>query len=75
MVRWGQAHDLPPDLLASLKQIQETREALLRVRALSPTCGAEAIYHANCLEGNSLTFEEAQAVIEVHRQTAVDQET
>ncbi len=71
-----------PELLASLKRIQETREAL-RARALSPAREAElwdrltteAIYHTNRLEGNSLTFEEAQAVIEAYRQTATDQET
>jgi hypothetical protein len=60
--------------MASLKQIQETRQAL-RGRTLSSTREAElwdqltteAVYHTNRLEGNMLTFEEAQAVIEAHK--------
>jgi len=65
-----------PELAASLKRIQEAREAL-RARKLLPTREAqlwdklttEAIYHTNQLEGNSLTYEEARAVIEAHRQS------
>jgi hypothetical protein len=69
-----------PELLASLKRIQEARQAL-RDRALPPAREAElwdqltteAIYHTNHLEGNELTFEEAQAMIEA--QTAESQKS
>jgi hypothetical protein len=69
-----------PELVSSLKRIQETRE-VLRARELSPgredelwnELETEAIYHTNRLEGNVLTFEEAQAVIEAYKSTRVDQ--
>jgi len=70
-----------PVLAASLKRIQDTREALRRQR-LSPEREAQlwdelttrAVYHTNHLEGNPLTFEEARAVIEAQRQAEKDQQ-
>ena len=68
-----------PELAASLKRIQETREALrakklpsAREAQLWDELTTEAIYHTNRLEGNPLTFEEAQAVIEAHAQATTD---
>ncbi|MBN1888953.1 MAG: hypothetical protein JW850_13245 [Thermoflexales bacterium] len=72
--RLAVTYNRTPELLASLKRIQEARQAL-RGRALPPAREAElwdqltteAIYHTHRLEGNSLTFEEAQAVIEAQK--------
>jgi len=75
------AYRRTPELAASLKRIQEAREAL-RARKLSPAREArlwdelttEAIYHTNRLEGNALTFEEAKAVIEAQRQATAERQ-
>ncbi len=64
-----------PELVSILQEIQRLR-ATLRERALPAEREARlweelttaAIYHTNHLEGNQLTFEEAKAVIDEHRQ-------
>ncbi|MEW5873300.1 MAG: hypothetical protein AB1894_28835 [Chloroflexota bacterium] len=63
-----------PELAAALAGIQELRQEL-RAEALPPeqeahlwnALEARAIYHTNHLEGNLLTFEDAQAIIEAQR--------
>lgn len=64
-----------PELLSALKDIQRLRGAL-RDQPLSAEQEARlweklttaAVYHTTHLEGNLLTFEEAQSVIDEHRQ-------
>ncbi len=64
-----------PELVSTLKDIQQLRAAL-RERPLPAEQEARlwaelttaAVYHTNHLEGNLLTFEEAQEVIDAHRQ-------
>ncbi len=65
-----------PELIQMLEEIQRTRAAL-RSRKLSVTqetrlwddLTTRAIYHTNRMEGNPLSFQEAAAVIEQHRQS------
>jgi hypothetical protein len=68
-----------PELIATLADIQrlrsELRQASLpaqQARQLWDELTAVAIYHTNHLEGNVLTFEEAKAIIDAHRQAAPD---
>lgn len=64
-----------PELVVALKDIQRLRTSL-RERVLPAEREAQlwedlttaAVYHTNRLEGNSLTFEEAKAVIDEYRQ-------
>ena len=64
-----------PELVSTLSDIQRLRGEL-RERKLSAEREAQlweelstaAIYHTNRLEGNTLTFEEAQGVIDEYRQ-------
>ena len=64
-----------PELLSALKDIQRLRGALRDQPLLAEQearlweeLTTQAVYHTNHLEGNLLTFEEAQAVIDEHRQ-------
>lgn len=65
-----------PELLANLADIQRLR-AQLREMKLGPEqerqlwddLTTQAVYHTTHLEGNELTFEEAKAVIDAHRQS------
>jgi len=68
-----------PELVSTLTDIQHLRTAL-REEKLSAEQEAQlweelstaAIYHATHLESNALTFDEAKAVIDEHRQRKRD---
>jgi len=64
-----------PELVSALTDIQRLRAALRETKLsverevqLWEELSTAAIYHTNRLEGNALTFEEAQAVIDEYRQ-------
>jgi hypothetical protein len=65
-----------PELLANLADIQRLRAELREMklgpeqeRQLWDDLTTRAVYHTTHLEGNELTFEEAKAVIDAHRQS------
>jgi len=65
-----------PELLAALADIQRLRAELREIklppekeRQLWEDLTTVAVYHTTHLEGNELTFEEAKAVIDAHRQS------
>lgn len=70
---------LTPELATTLQEIEQLQTAL-RSQALEPEqeqqlldeLNERAVYHTNHLEGNELTYEEAQAVIREYRQETKD---
>ncbi len=73
------SYSLTPELATTLQEIEQLQTALRR-QALEPEqeqqlldeLNERAIYHTNHLEGNELTYEEAQAVIRQYRQEPKD---
>jgi|GEM_PF-1368309 len=70
-----------PELVSALADIQRLRTTLRDQRLpaereadLWEALTTAAIYHTNHLEGNALTFDEAQAIISEHRRPATGSE-
>jgi DNA repair ATPase RecN len=69
------SYSLTPELATTLQEIEQLHSQALepeQEQQLLDELNERAVYHTNHLEGNELTYEEAQAVIREYRQEPKD---